>query len=66
MTDTNVFMNAINELKSTVLHSLVAGEEKDVLRETWIRQGIERQLAFYAAEKYRSLVLEIGNRYREG
>lgn len=66
VTDTNVFMNAINELKATVLHSLVAGEEKDILRETWINQGMERQLAFYAAEKYRSLVLEIGNRYKKG
>lgn len=64
--DTNAFIGAIQEIKSAVLHAIVADEEKDILRAEWIKQGMERQLAFYAAEKYRILVLEIGNRYKEG
>lgn len=66
VTDTGAFVSVIQEIKSAVLHAIVAGEEKDILRTEWIEQGMERPLAFYAAEKYRILVLEIGNRYKEG
>lgn len=63
VTDTDAFVNAIQTIKCTVLHAIVAGEKKDILREMWIKEGMERQLAYYAAEKYRMLLVEIGSRY---
>lgn len=66
VTDEKKFMNMIQEIKSEILHAIVVGEKKDFFRDNWIKEGINRQLAFYAAEKYRVLVLDIVNRHKEG
>ena len=64
--DIKAFGNMIREIESTVLHALVMDEEKEYLHSKWMQQGLEQQLAFYAAEKYRVLKLKLRNRYAKG
>lgn len=55
MTDSAIFDNLTHELESTVLHAVVRDEAKSELSLYWIEQGMDRQLAYYMAEKFRGV-----------
>ncbi len=65
MRDRDAFGNLTHELESAVLHAVMQDMQKIELSAYWMEQGIDRQLAYYMAEKFRGVKAEVVNRYRK-
>ena len=53
--DATAFREMVREIESDILHALMTNADKSALSSKWIHYGMDQQMAYYAAEKYRVL-----------